>query len=84
MKNLFDKKFRPQKFMVVDCVFLWDKRRAPKGMHQKNDTLWKGPFIINQEFENNSFRLAYQDGEVLPLTYMVRISRFVRFHIEIR
>ena len=38
-------------------------------MHKKFDTLWKCPFTIHQAFENNSFKLAYEDGEVLPLTY---------------
>jgi hypothetical protein len=38
-------------------------------MHKKFDTLWKGPFKIQQAFENNSFKLAYEDSEVLPLTY---------------
>lgn len=38
-------------------------------MHNKFDTLWKGPLKINQAFENNSFKLAYEDDEVLPLTY---------------
>ena len=38
-------------------------------MHKKFDTLWKGPFKIHQAFENNSFKLAYEDGEILPLTY---------------
>ena len=33
VKNLFDRKTRPQKFMVGDSVLLWDKRSAPKGMH---------------------------------------------------
>ena len=55
--------------MVGDSILLWDKRNAPKGMHKKFDSLWKGLFIIHQAFENNSFKLAYQDGEVLPLTY---------------
>ena len=38
-------------------------------MHKKFDALWKGPFKIQHAFENNSFKLAYEDGEVLPLTY---------------
>ena len=55
--------------MVGDSVLLWNKQNAPKGMHKKFDTLWKGPFTISQAFENNSFKLAYEDGEELPLTY---------------
>ena len=31
VKELFDKKTRPRKFMVGDMVLLWDKRKAPKG-----------------------------------------------------
>ena len=54
--------------MIGDMV-LWDKIKAPKGMHKKFDTLWKGPFRIYQALENNSFKLAYEDGKVLPLTY---------------
>ena len=38
-------------------------------MHKKFDSLWKGPFKIQHAFENNYFKLAYEDGEVLPLTY---------------
>ena len=55
--------------MVGDSVLLWDKSSAPKGMHKKFNSLWKGPFVIHQAFENNYFKLAYQDGELLPLTY---------------
>ena len=55
--------------MVGDSVLMWDKKREPKGMHRKFDTLWNGPFTIHQVFENNSFKLAYPDGEMLPLTY---------------
>lgn len=39
VKNLFDKRTRPQKFIVGDTILLWDKWRAPKGMHGKFDTL---------------------------------------------
>ena len=55
--------------MVGDSILLWDKRRAPKGMHKKYDTLWKGPFTIHLTFESNTLKLAYLDGEVPPLTY---------------
>ena len=55
--------------MVGDMVLLWDKRKAPKGMHMKFDTLWKGPFRIQKAYENNSSKLAYEDGEPPPLTY---------------
>ena len=67
VNNLFDKKARSWKFMVGDIVLLWDKRKALKGMHKKFDTFWKVPFNIHHAFENNSFKLAYLDGEVLLL-----------------
>lgn len=69
MKSLLDKRERPWKFMVGDSVLLRDKQRAPKGMHKKIDTMWKGPFTIHHSFEKNSFKLAYPDGKLLPLTY---------------
>ena len=69
VNNLFDKRERPPKVMVGDTVLLWDKWKAPNDMNKKYDTLWKGSFNSHHYFEKNSFKLAYLDGEVLPLTY---------------
>ncbi|XP_059078205.1 uncharacterized protein LOC131043644 [Cryptomeria japonica] len=39
VKALFDKKATSREFAVGDQVLLWDKRREPKGMHGKFDSL---------------------------------------------
>ncbi|XP_057819279.1 uncharacterized protein LOC131032351 [Cryptomeria japonica] len=48
VKEIFDKNERPQNFMEGDEVLLWDKRREPKGVHGKFESLWKGPFVIHE------------------------------------
>lgn len=69
VKQIFDKKERPQKFMEGDKVLLWDKRRELKGAHGKFESLWKGPFVIHEVKGPNSFKIAYQGHTTLPLTY---------------
>ena len=39
VKSFFDKIERPRRFMENDLVLLWIKRREPKGMHHKFDSL---------------------------------------------
>lgn len=55
--------------MEGDKVLLWDKRREPRGAHNKFESLWKGPFVILQELGSNSFKLKYLNGDELPLSY---------------
>ena len=69
VKNFFEKRERPRKFMENDLVLLWDRRCGPEGMHHKFDSLWKGPFRIVQVNQNNSFILAYPTGDVFPFFY---------------
>ncbi|XP_059075113.1 uncharacterized protein LOC131875108 [Cryptomeria japonica] len=69
VKRLFDKRERPQKFMLGDQVLLWDRRREPKGAHAKFESLWKEPFLIHVVKGPNCFKLSYLDGTVLPLAY---------------
>ncbi|XP_057820759.2 uncharacterized protein LOC131033546 [Cryptomeria japonica] len=69
VKKIFDHKARPRKFTQGDQVLLWDKRRELKGAHGKFESLWKGPFFIHEVKGPNSFKLAYVDGTVLPLSY---------------
>ena len=35
VKEMFDKRARPRRFMEGDLVLLWDKRHEPRGMHSK-------------------------------------------------
>ena len=44
IKKLFEKKVKPRVFQEGDLVLLWDKRREPKGLHGKFDSLWRGHF----------------------------------------
>ena len=69
MKNFFDKRERPIKFMKYDLVLLQDKRHEPKGMHHKFDSLSKDPFKIVQVNLNNYFIISYLTGEVLSFFY---------------
>ncbi len=69
IKKLFDRIARPRKFMEGDLVLLWDKTHDPRGMHYKFQSFWKGSFQITQENKNNSFKLAYPIGEILPCSY---------------
>ena len=69
VKNLFDRRTRPRKFMEGDLVLLWDKRHESRGMHSKFQSLWKGPFKIMQVNQNNSFKLAYPIRESPPCSY---------------
>ncbi|XP_057815286.2 uncharacterized protein LOC131028930 [Cryptomeria japonica] len=70
VKRIFYKRARLRKFMLGDQVLLWDRRREPKGAHAKFESLWKGPFLINEVKGPNSFKLAYLDDIVLPLIYI--------------
>jgi hypothetical protein len=50
-----------------DTVLLWDKRKENPGSHDKFDSLWAGPYIIQDVAGKNSFVLSRLDGERLPL-----------------
>ena len=67
VKKLFDKKAKKRVFQQGDLVLLWDKRREPKGLHGKFDSLWRGPFQIKEVCGQNSFILSYLSGTQLPL-----------------
>ena len=68
VKGTFDKSAKPRPFKVGDMVLLRDKRREKSGKHGKSDSLWRGPFIICDLSEMNSFILNTMEGERLPLT----------------
>ncbi|XP_059078073.1 uncharacterized protein LOC131876648 [Cryptomeria japonica] len=67
VKALFDKKATSREFTDGDQILLWDKRREPKGMHEKFDSLWRGPFTIHEVCGEHSFLLAYVDGTSFSL-----------------
>lgn len=67
MKKNFDIKSRPKSFQVGDTVLLWNKRKEKPGKHGKFDSLWMGPYIIQESAGTNSFQLSDLDGERLLL-----------------
>ena len=67
MKKNFDIKSRPKSFQVGDTVLLWNKRKEKPGKHGKSDSLWMGPYIIQESAGTNSFHLSDLDGERLLL-----------------
>ena len=60
---MFDKRAKADKFQVGDWVLEWYAVRQDKGKHGKFDSLWIGPFFIDQVYENNTFKLHNLEGE---------------------
>jgi hypothetical protein len=63
IKNTFDIKAKVDNFQIDDWVLKWDSLRQDKGKHNKSDSLWTGPFMINQVQNNNTFMLQNLGGE---------------------
>jgi len=81
MKKNFDITSRPKSFQIVDTVLLWNKRKEKSGKHGKFDSLWMGPYIIQEIVGANSFFLSDLDGEKLFLPINGRILK--TFYSEI-
>jgi len=47
-------------------VLRWDARNEDKGKHGKFDSLWKGPYMIEEFRGNNTFFPNKADGIDLP------------------
>ena len=43
MKEIFDKRTKPNDFELGDVVLLWNALHEEKGKHGNLDHLWKGP-----------------------------------------
>ena len=67
VKRTFDRSTRPGSFQVGDTVLHWDKRREKPEKHEKFDSLWLGPYIIDEVAGTNSFYLNDLEGERLSL-----------------
>jgi hypothetical protein len=57
MKEVFDRKFKPNTFKAGELVLKWDATRKEKGKHDKFDALWASPFVITAVQQNNTFVL---------------------------
>jgi hypothetical protein len=58
VKGTFNRKERQRDFKKGDQVLLWDKIREKPGMHQKFDSVWLGPYKIEEVSRPNSFYLS--------------------------
>ena len=67
VKRAFDKSTRPGSFQVGDTILRWDKRREKLGKHGKLDSLWLGPYNVDEMAGTNSFYLNDLEGEILSL-----------------
>jgi hypothetical protein len=65
VNRAFDKSSRPRTFQKGDTVLLWDKRKEKSGKHWKFDSVWIGPYIIQDMASLNSFYLSQLDGKKL-------------------
>ena len=62
MKEIFDRRTKPDDFQLGDVVLLWDAPHEEKGKHGKFDHLWKGPYKISTFRGNNSYLLEEMEG----------------------
>ena len=62
---MFDKRTKASDFKIGDKVLKWDSRREDKGKHDKFDSLWQGPYIIQATVGPNAFVLQEIDGTKL-------------------
>jgi hypothetical protein len=66
IKGTFDHKARKRDFKKGDQVLMWDKRREKLGMHQKFDSLWLGPYNIEEISRLDSFYFSTTKGRRIP------------------
>jgi hypothetical protein len=45
---------------------LWNKQNEKAGKHGKFESIWLGPYMIEDVVGTNSFYLIHLDGEKLP------------------
>jgi hypothetical protein len=67
VKRVFDRKAKGKQFQVGDMVLLWDKKNEKSGVHDKFDSLWLGPYIIDSSIGPNTFQLVDLEGELIGL-----------------
>ena len=63
IKGMFNKRAKENNFQVGDWFLKWDAVKQDKGKHGKFDSLWIWPFVIDQVYKNNTFKLQNLEGE---------------------
>ena len=66
MKEIFDKRTKPDDFQLGDVALMWDAPHEYKGKHGKFDYLWKGPYKIATLRGKNSYVLDEMEGSLIP------------------
>ena len=62
MKEIFDRRTKPDDFQAGDVVLQWDAPHEEKGKHRKDDHLWKGPYKIVAFRRKNGYILEEMEG----------------------
>ena len=62
MKEIFEKRTKPDDFHIGDMVLQWDAPHEEKGKHGKFDHLWKGSYKISEFRGNNAYVLEEMEG----------------------
>ena len=65
MKNIFDRRTKPDDFQQGDLVLKWDARYEDKGKHGKFDHLQKGPSQVAYDQGNNTYVVQEANGDLL-------------------
>jgi len=75
VKCNFDCRERKRDFNKGDQVLMWDKRREKPGMHQTFDSLWLGPYKIEEVSRPDLFYLSTIEGRRMPLPTNVSLLK---------
>ena len=65
MKEIFDRRTKPNDFDIGDVVLQWDAPHEEKGKHGKFDHLWKGPYKIASFRGKNANVLEEMEGGLI-------------------
>ena len=62
MKEIFNRRTKPNDFHMGDVVLLWDAPHEEKGRHGKFDHLWKVSYKISSFTGKNPYLLEEMEG----------------------
>jgi hypothetical protein len=79
-KEAFGYKTRQRDFEEGDLVLMWDKMKEKPSMHTNFDSLWLGPYKIENIFGIGSFYLTTHEGRRLPL--LINVSLLKPFYVK--
>ena len=65
MKEIFDRRMKPDDFQLGDVVFFWDAPHEEKGKHGNFDHMWMGPYNISAFRGKNSYLLEEMEGDLV-------------------